>query len=86
MNVKQTTDFNAAGKDKDEDAGAGQADTGKNTIHLYFQKRNARKCLTLVQGMPDDLDLDKIARTFKKRWHCNGNTLFSDKWGEIIQL
>ena len=26
VNVKQTTDFNAAGKDKDEDAGAGGAE------------------------------------------------------------
>jgi translation initiation factor 1 len=53
---------------------------------LHFQQRTARKCLTLVQGMPDDLDLKKIIRHFKKNWCCNGTTVEHDEWGTIIQL
>ena len=40
----------------------------------------------MVQGLSEDLDLEKICRAFKRMWHCNGNTLNSEKWGEIIQL
>ena len=84
VNVKQTKEFDPAepGAKKQEEADVGR--TGM--IHLYFQKRNARKCLTLVQGLPEDLDLEKIARTFRKMWHCNGTKHHSEKWGEIIQL
>jgi translation initiation factor 1 len=36
--------------------------------------------------MPDDLDLKKIIRHFKKAWCCNGTTVEHDEWGTIIQL
>ena len=53
---------------------------------LHFQQRNARKCLTIVRGLPEDLDAKKIARAFKKAWCCNGTTLEHEEWGTIIQL
>ena len=84
VNVKQTgaAEFSQADKQQNNQ----QTTVSSNAVHLYFQKRNARKCLTIVVGIPEDLDLDKISRHFKKMWHCNGNTLNSGKWGEIIQL
>ena len=41
-------------------------------LDLHFQQRTSRKCLTLIQGLPDDLDFKKIVRQFKKAWCCNG--------------
>ena len=55
-------------------------------VDLHFQQRTTRKCLTLVQGLPEDLDLKKILRSFKKAWCCNGTTVEHDEWGTIIQL
>lgn len=55
-----------------------------NFVHLHFQQRTTRKCLTLVQGLPDDLDLKKILRAFKKAWCCNGTCVEHDEWGTII--
>ena len=45
-----------------------------NVLDLHFQQRTTRKCLTLVQGLPEDLDMPKIVRQFKKAWCCNGTT------------
>jgi len=39
-----------------------------------------------VQGLPDDLDLKKILRAFKKAWCCNGTVVENEEWGTIIQL
>jgi len=39
-----------------------------------------------VQGLPNDLDLKKIVRAFKKAWCCNGTTHEHAEWGNIIQL
>ena len=59
---------------------------GHNFVHLHFQKRNARQCLTSVRGLPDDLDMRKLTRHFKKAWCCNGTTTKHAEWGDIIQL
>lgn len=40
----------------------------------------------MVQGLPDDLDLKKIVRAFKKAWCCNGTVVENEEWGTIIQL
>ena len=63
-------------------ANIGQA----NFVHLHFQKRNARQCLTSVRGLPNDLDMKKLTRHFKKAWCCNGSTTKHSEWGDIIQL
>merc|ERR1719237_1244154 len=61
------------------DANQGQAtqtrgEPAHNFVHLHFQKRNARQCLTSVRGLPEDLDMKKLTRHFKKAWCCNGTT------------
>ena len=73
------------------DANQGQAAQARvaaqhNFVHLHFQKRNARQCLTSVRGLPEDLDMKKLTRHFKKAWCCNGTTTKHSEWGDIIQL
>jgi translation initiation factor 1 len=46
----------------------------------------SRKCITTIQGLPDDLDLKKIARALKKTFQCNGTVNNDEELGEIIQL
>ena len=57
-----------------------------NMIHLHFQQRTTRKCWTIIQGLPDDLDFKKILRHFKKCFVCNGSTQESEEQGNILQL
>ena len=40
----------------------------KNIVHIRIQQRNGRKCITLVQGIADDLDLHKILKYLKKSY------------------
>ena len=42
--------------------------------------------MTAVRGLPEDLDMRKLTRHFKKAWCCNGNTNKHSEWGDIIQL
>jgi translation initiation factor 1 len=35
-------------------------------VHIRIQQRNGRKTLTTCQGIPEDLDLKRILKAFKK--------------------
>jgi len=63
---------------------AGKATAGH--VHLRIQQRNGRKCLTIVQGLADDLDMKKILKALKKTYSTNGTVLVDKEHGEIIQL
>jgi translation initiation factor 1 len=58
----------------------------KNIVHIRIQQRNGRKCITLVQGIADDLDLRKILKYLKKVYSTNGSITTDPTYGEIIQL
>ncbi len=69
-----------------DDEEFGEAKREPNVIHLHYQQRTTRKCLTIVQGLPDDLDDKKLLRAFKKMFHCNGTVVEDEEKGLIIQL
>jgi translation initiation factor 1 len=52
-------------------------------IHIMVHQRNARKTITSIQGLPDDLDLQRIMKTLRKNMCCNGSLADNDK---VIQL
>lgn len=56
-------------------------------VHIRIQQRNARKTITSVQGLAEDLDLKKILKAFKRAFKCNG-AIIEDKTGlgMIIQM
>ncbi|CAG9332410.1 unnamed protein product [Blepharisma stoltei] len=61
--------------------------TSTNYVHIRIQQRNNRKCLTLIEGMPADIDLKKVLRYFKKTFSCNGTIVNNEENDEkIIQL
>ena len=70
----------------DEEGGAQKEVRKKEMVHIQFQQRTTRKCLTLIQGLPDDLDFKKIVRHMKKIWNCNGTVINNEEWGQVIQL
>uniref|UniRef100_A0A7S2Y0G0 SUI1 domain-containing protein n=1 Tax=Fibrocapsa japonica TaxID=94617 RepID=A0A7S2Y0G0_9STRA len=70
-------DFFADAKEETED---------KSKVHVRVQQRNGRKCITLIEGLQDDLDLKKILKAFKKNFSCNGAITHDDEVGDVIQL
>jgi len=64
----------------------GQKDRMSNMIHIQFQQRTTRKCISIIQGLPDDLDFKKLVRHFKKMWNCNGTVIQHEEWGQVIQM
>jgi translation initiation factor 1 len=58
----------------------------RDIVHIRVQQRNGRKCLTLIHGLANDLDLKKIIRYLKKVYSTNGHVSSDSKYGDIIQL
>lgn len=55
----------------------------KNKYHIRIQQRNGRKCITMLDGLEDDLDLKRICRAMREAFSCNGNVVTEEG---IIQL
>lgn len=66
-----------------------QEDSKKDSgsyVHIRIQQRNGRKSLTIVQGLPDDLDLKKILKAIKKSYSTNGTIVEDAEMGNVIQV
>jgi translation initiation factor SUI1 len=50
-------------------------------VHIRNQQRNGRKSLTTIQGLAEDLDLQKIVKYMRKAFNTNG-TILKDKTEE----
>jgi translation initiation factor 1 len=61
-----------------------QNDFGEK-IHIRIQQRNGKKSISSVSGLPSDLDLKKILKTFKKSFKCNG-CIIENENTKVIQL
>ncbi|XWS51863.1 hypothetical protein CRYUN_Cryun11dG0018500 [Craigia yunnanensis] len=58
----------------------------KEYVHIRIQQRNGKKSLTTVQGLKQDLSYEKILKSLKKDFCCNGNVVNDKELGKIIQL
>lgn len=81
-NLKTTDPF----ADADGNTGDEAKNQSPSFIHIRIQKRNNRKALTTVQGLPKKLDPKKILKSLRKKFACNGNLVDDPKLGEVIQL
>ena len=55
-------------------------------IDIRLTQRNGRKTITLLHGLPSDLDPKKILKAFKKEFACNGHIEVEEDYGECIKL
>merc|ERR1712151_342022 len=51
-------------------------------IHISIEQRTTRKCLTVVNGIPEDIDLHKVLKAWKKIFNCNGSVRMNQKLGK----
>ena len=56
------------------------------TVHIRNQQRNGRKSLTTIDGLPGDLNLEKILKVMRKTFSTNGTILHDEEVGDVIQL
>ena len=61
-------------------------DDNEKYVTIRVQQRNGKKCITIIAGIAEDLDLDKILKYLKKTYSCNGSICNDEKFGEIITL
>jgi len=57
-----------------------------NDVHIRIQQRTGRKTLTTISGLPKDLDFNRLIKTFKKLFSCNGALINSEELGTVVQL
>jgi len=51
--------------------------------HIRVQQRKKRKYITIIESLPDDLDLKRVLKALKKTLQCNGH-LREDKDGLTV--
>lgn len=72
--------------DEARESGLSTDSTEQNFIHIRVQKRNGRKCVTTVQGLPKNFKYKKLLSTVKHKFCCNGTIREDEKLGKILQL
>eukprot|EP00826_Nyctotherus_ovalis_P025414 TRINITY_DN196_c0_g1_i15.p2 TRINITY_DN196_c0_g1~~TRINITY_DN196_c0_g1_i15.p2 ORF type:complete len:110 (+),score=37.47 TRINITY_DN196_c0_g1_i15:29-331(+) len=84
---KETLDFGLSkgGTLNELDLGRATA-AGPEYIHIHYQQRTAKKCWTIVQGIPEDIDLKRVLKAWKKVFNCNGTILDDPQKGKIIPV
>ena len=45
----------------------------KKKIHIKIKQRNRRKNITTIEGLADDLNIERIFKEMKRNFHCNGS-------------
>ena len=55
-------------------------------VHIRMHQRNGRKCITTLEGLPQDHDFRKILRHTKKLFSCNGSISSDDDGLKVLQL
>ena len=60
MRVDDELDRHGGGED--------EGDKGRkhNMVHIQFQQRTTRKCLTIIQGLQPEIDFKKLVKHFRK--------------------
>ena len=51
-------------------------------IHIRLQQRSKKQSLTTIEGLDDDLDLERICKYMRRTFNCNGTVLE----GTVISL
>lgn len=55
-------------------------------VHIRTQQRNGKKCITIIQNMPDEYDLKKLVKALRKTYACNGAVVEHNVYGEVVIL
>lgn len=58
----------------------------QKVVHIRLQQRNGRKSLTIVHGLDELIDFEKVIKLFKKDFCCNGCIVKDNQLGRVIQL
>ncbi|RZC50123.1 hypothetical protein C5167_018556 [Papaver somniferum] len=72
--------------EKDNFSGKRAAKSKGTYVHLRIHKRKGKRCLTTVEGLNPELNLENILKEFKKSFCCNGNVAQDKELGKVIQL
>ncbi len=57
-----------------------------NKVHLRIRQRNSRKSYTIIENLPDNVNLSDLARDMRKKLSCNSFVKSDEIIGKYIQL
>ena len=55
-------------------------------IHIHYHQISTRRKVTIIEQIPEDIDLPKVLKAFKKLFNCNGTIVKDEQKGLVIQL
>ncbi|KAL9649465.1 hypothetical protein ABK040_000704 [Willaertia magna] len=60
--------------------------TTEQIVHIRIQKRNGRKSITIVEGLPKNFKFKKLLSTIKHKYCCNGTLINDEQLGTVLQF
>ena len=57
---------------ENEEFAVGKIKADEVKIHIRIQQRNARKSITILEGLSPDVDVLKLLRALRKKFNCMG--------------
>jgi translation initiation factor 1 len=55
-------------------------------VNIWLKQRTSRKYYTEIDGLADDLDLDKILKCWRHEFHCSAAKTLNKNEDRIIRL
>ena len=55
-------------------------------VHIRLQQRSDRKYITTIQGISRELDIQRLVKSIKRKFLCNGCIVEDKQLGPIIKL
>jgi len=71
--------------DEEEDKKISSVKTN-GIVHLKLQQRSARKCITIIEGLAEDLDFKKIAQALRQSYNASCAVIETEKNGTVLQM
>lgn len=80
---KRESTNNHTNRDTMQDGG--KTAPGMQDVVIRIQQRAGRKSITTIQGLYQELDFERLAKEFRKRWGCSAIVVETEK-GSVVQL
>jgi translation initiation factor 1 len=63
-----------------------QSINANNKVHIKIRQRNKRQSISIIENLPNDVDLIFLAKLMRQTLHCNAFVKNDENIGNYIQL
>jgi translation initiation factor SUI1 len=58
----------------------------KDTTHIFVNQRSSKKYITIIENLPENIELIELLSIFTKKFNCGGSMTKDEKGNKVIIL